>query len=91
AYAWLNTDVTRKTNFSGITDTTVFNGNGSGISVGGSWIGSLTQKIQYTVGVDWHNYNYSDLEGIVNNNPETHPSIVESQITGRVGVTYIFP
>ncbi|MCB1936804.1 MAG: hypothetical protein KDF59_12770, partial [Nitrosomonas sp.] len=34
AYAWLNTDVTRKTNFSGITDTTVFNGNGSGISVG---------------------------------------------------------
>jgi len=84
AYAWLYTDVSQKTNFSG---TNTFTGNGSGISVGGSWVGSLTQKIQYTLGVDWHNYNYNDLEDSKDNK---HVGIVESQVSGRVGVTYIF-
>jgi hypothetical protein len=72
AYAWLEADMKGHQIFSAETDTgwpagtnrefKADNGDATGITLGASWKGYLTDALSYTASVDWYAYNYEDFQ-----------------------------
>ncbi|MEW8437692.1 MAG: hypothetical protein AB2689_06000 [Candidatus Thiodiazotropha taylori] len=84
-YSWLDVDLTERSQRSDRYSNSKYTGTGKGLSFGVAWVASLTQSIQYTLEIDWHDYSYKDLES----STQTLVEIDETQISWRVGLTYL--